>query len=483
MKPSILIVGAGLGGCFLADALAGSWRVIVVEPEATSLPLQERITDTGRPAITSPHVGAGLGGSTNVWHNGLIEIDEQTFRERWPFVKAELDPYYRQAFSLLAGVSSAAVSNAAGDLQRKLTANGVPLEFLWHGLYYPRCRLNVWNALKLKGRVELVRGEVRELIPDEQGRIAAVMVSSASGTRQWDADVVVLAAGGLGTPLLLQYLAKSLPLPGLEHAGRHYEDHPCGFVGEVTLDQPIYKLWNYAVAGGHGNLRLPMVVREGGLLVSFQLRPAVQFHPRKRVINALNDLRNRPFDLRNYGRLLFLWDDVLEILSFRFGINLPTRRYSLLMVAEQPPSEGRAVWQDDPGGIIYRRWETPAAYLSVLKSAIAQLLGGMSGVIRDAGVFERWADELYSSSHHSGTARMSESPEEGVCDRNARVHGLRNLYVCDGSLIPASGFANTGLTIAAMALRLAAHLRQGLPHDVAAQERSVTQPASSRVGL
>jgi choline dehydrogenase-like flavoprotein len=34
------------------------------------------------------------------------------------------------------------------------------------------------------------------------------------------------------------------------------------------------------------------------------------------------------------------------------------------------------------------------------------------------------------------------------------------LFVCDGSLIPSSGIANTGLTIAALALRLAAHLRR-----------------------
>ena len=51
------------------------------------------------------------------------------------------------------------------------------------------------------------------------------------------------------------------------------------------------------------------------------------------------------------------------------------------------------------------------------------------------------------------------SPQHGVCDVNAKVHGARNLYVCDGSLIPASGVSNTGLTIAALALRLAAHLR------------------------
>jgi hypothetical protein len=460
MKPSVLIVGAGLGGCFLADALAESWRVTVVELGTTQLQLQQRIVDTDRPAITRPHVGAGLGGSTTVWHNGLIEIDEQTFRDKWPFAKAELLPYYARAFPVLAGVSSECAQQATKDLRQKLVDNGLPPDKLRDGLYYPRHRLNVWQALKLKGRVELVRGEVSDLIPGKAGQIDSVVVSTAAGAERLTADVVVVAAGGLATPLLLQRLAKLLPLPALDHAGCHYEDHPCGFIGDVMFDQPIHKLWNYSVAGGNGSLRLPMVVREDGLLVSFQLRPAVQFRPRKRVVSVLNDLRNKPFDPRNYYRLLFLWDDVLEILSFRFGIHLPTRQYSLLMIAQQPPSIGRAVWQDDPGGAIYRRWTMPTDYLSTLNAAIAQVLGTMKDKIRNVSLFDNWVDDLYSSSHHSGTARMADSPGAGVCNRDGRVHGIPNLYVCDGSLIPGSGCANTGLTIAALALRLADHLKQ-----------------------
>jgi choline dehydrogenase-like flavoprotein len=35
------------------------------------------------------------------------------------------------------------------------------------------------------------------------------------------------------------------------------------------------------------------------------------------------------------------------------------------------------------------------------------------------------------------------------------VFGTANLFVCDGSLLPATGYANTGLTIGALALRMA----------------------------
>lgn len=53
---------------------------------------------------------------------------------------------------------------------------------------------------------------------------------------------------------------------------------------------------------------------------------------------------------------------------------------------------------------------------------------------------------------------MANNPEQGVCDRDLRVFGTDNLYVCDGSALPSSGYANTGLMIGAIALRLADHL-------------------------
>ncbi len=54
---------------------------------------------------------------------------------------------------------------------------------------------------------------------------------------------------------------------------------------------------------------------------------------------------------------------------------------------------------------------------------------------------------------------MSDDPRHGVVDRNARVHGIGNLYVAGSSVFPTSGYANPTLTIVALALRLADHLK------------------------
>jgi choline dehydrogenase-like flavoprotein len=63
--------------------------------------------------------------------------------------------------------------------------------------------------------------------------------------------------------------------------------------------------------------------------------------------------------------------------------------------------------------------------------------------------------------HHTGTTRMHDDPAQGVVDADCRVHGVSNLFVAGSSVFPTSGVAAPTLTIVALALRLADHLRCG----------------------
>ena len=73
-----------------------------------------------------------------------------------------------------------------------------------------------------------------------------------------------------------------------------------------------------------------------------------------------------------------------------------------------------------------------------------------------------WPDDLQGNAHQMGTTRMHRDPKLGVVDENCRVHGLGNLYVAGSSVFPTSGAANPTLTIVALALRLADHIKEQL---------------------
>ena len=71
----------------------------------------------------------------------------------------------------------------------------------------------------------------------------------------------------------------------------------------------------------------------------------------------------------------------------------------------------------------------------------------------------RWSENLSWFGHHMGTTRMSDDPTRGVVNRDCCVHGVSNLYVAGSSVFPTSGYANPTLTLLALALRLADHLK------------------------
>ena len=65
--------------------------------------------------------------------------------------------------------------------------------------------------------------------------------------------------------------------------------------------------------------------------------------------------------------------------------------------------------------------------------------------------------------HLVGGCRMGTSPENSVIDADHRVWGHKNLFVCDGSVMPTQGAANPALTIMALASRLAERLESRTP--------------------
>jgi choline dehydrogenase-like flavoprotein len=62
--------------------------------------------------------------------------------------------------------------------------------------------------------------------------------------------------------------------------------------------------------------------------------------------------------------------------------------------------------------------------------------------------------------HPMGTARMDADPAAGVAGTDGAVHGARDLYVADGSLLPSSIGVNPMMTIIAMASRVSRQLAE-----------------------
>jgi choline dehydrogenase-like flavoprotein len=97
-------------------------------------------------------------------------------------------------------------------------------------------------------------------------------------------------------------------------------------------------------------------------------------------------------------------------------------------------------------------WAAGAREIVVPIAGVPVLRGGDSGPLRAARVRPR--DVKAMAFHPLGTARAGANPGSAVVDPQLRVHGVRGLYVADGSVVPSSPQVNPQVTIMALAVRL-----------------------------
>lgn len=447
-------MGAGLGSCVLATKLSSFFDVTIVDRDESLAP-QPAVIDVGVSGGDGRQLAFGQGGTTQLWHNGLIQIPEQIFESSWPFGRQQLDAFYRQAFELLGGGEFLRMLERTHTLADRMHDLGLNSDCFGETLFYPKKRKNSWNLIKHKGNITYIKGRITDMRVRGGGELKLKSLEMVNGGVKQEiyADVFVISAGGLNTPLLLKrHLGKS---------PKNFEDHPMAFVAEATISKRFYKYWNYSIRPD-GFIRIPLVEWVNGFPVSFYIRPGYALWSRDQIVSNLSEIRNAPFQFSKYLGLLRNIDDIFDALSLKLGINMPTRKYAILMVAGCPANMGSTVEEGNGLDQVKRNWVLPDSYLSDIDQAIESFLKTLDAIGVERVEKLKWRESIRSSAHFSATASMGRHSNDGVCDTNQRVFGYENVYVCDGSVIPSSGYSNTGLTIGALAIRLGNFLNRHL---------------------
>jgi choline dehydrogenase-like flavoprotein len=515
----ICIIGAGVAGVTLAqDLLQRSARVVLLESGGLTFTKSLR----SLPTVLSRHLrgeqglargenvgqdyyplrftrARALGGSSRAWAGHGLQaapLDRVDFIAReglphhgWPFDREALDPFYKRAQRVC---NLGPFEYDVGPWERRGLGRRLPLdEAFVHSTMFQFGLDSAFNRYEAQlagaGNVELLlHATVTRIAVDRHGRVDHVQCATLGGNRfKVRAGTFVLAAGAIESARLL-LVSNDVQRRGIgnEHdlVGRYFMEHPDLEVGMLIpdpgLEPDALRLYGSQPVGPHLNanamLRLSddVLEKEGLLNAAIRLRPTHRsaFDPAMGSVRTLR--RSLHHGVPTDGLATHAARAVRGARSLlRYGAATraaPPDAFQLDIMAEQAPNPASRV------GLGGRRDRLglPSTVLDWRLGehdwrSIRRTVEILGDCVRDAGIGEIVSTldhrspppAVFGNWHHLGTTRMHDDPASGVVDRHCRVHGVGNLYVSGGSVMPTGGYANPTLTIAALALRLAHHLQ------------------------
>jgi hypothetical protein len=415
---------------------------------------------------------------------------------------------------------SEALPAPQGEMIPGLISPEVSQEQLW--LFSPptNFRKKFIDAILRANNIKLyLYANCCQIVTDEAGKgVDHLVISSLeNNVSSVYAKQFVLAAGCLEVTRLL-LLSNQVYTQGLGNendlVGRFYMGHISGDVGEVHFTpQGGEVVWDYekTVEGVfcRRSLAIPEVVQKSHQLLNFR---AILTHPPMAdpshgngVLSAIY-LAKTALLSRNSSRIYYskkisteglvqTLPQHLKNLAIDFGgvvafsgrwlrqrvlsdrklpsaiLQSKSNTYTFHFDAEQSPSpESRVLLGEEKDAFGLNRlrvdWRyTDADINSVIKvyELLAQALektGTGKLKFTPAAMPDLIRQEMGVGSHHIGTTRMADTPSQGVVDANCKLHSLHNLYIASSSVFPTSSFANPTLTIVAISIRLADHLKE-----------------------
>ncbi len=462
-----------------------------------------------------------LGGSSNCWGGFCRPWDQAAFEHRdwinasgWPIGRAELDPYYTRAHSVLKvpaenylpthWVGTADTPSAAGYAANDAKPMLLPVdpekveEIISH--FSPPLKLGeaYRDELERSRHVSVyLWANATEIQCNLWGSaVESVQVRTLNGvTATFTARIFVLAAGGIeNARILLESRRQQSAGIGNHYdlVGRYFQDHPRIFNGRVDFaapfrHNPLYDIKFHCIADDltiagarlSGQLRLPFEVQRAEKLLDAEVWfRSLYAGEGEEVVRALYRLRQRlrgkwsptlglARDLMTVGSQPA--DALLYMAAHASGSRRLVKSVTMEMIVESEPNpQSRVVLGEDVDALGMRRvridWrltDTVVRTVDRTFELIAKELQdkGLAKVSLDSPIARSgWSADMEGTYHHMGTTRMNDSPQAGVVDRNCQVHGVGNFHIAGSSVFPTSSSNHPTMTLVALALRLSDRL-------------------------
>ena len=506
----ICIVGAGAAGIAMAQRLANSSLKVILLVSGN--PGDRGLPDEKRQALYRGTVGEFLakvdpdflhrsrlnmyGGTTNhfgFWARPLDRADTMSrpaYRAAgWLFDERELSPWYIDAHHF--GHFGPFNYDDMNFWERVLYArcfDPQPQDKLTGAIMHAQYEENLHDfQVQFRGQLKnarnisvLFNAQLLTVATDENQRHVtelncSTIHSAPSGECQAGtpfkvrARTYVLACGGIENVRLLQ-LSGDLGNNRRDQLGRGFMLHPLlTNAARVTFDQPIASEIRNFFREQQIRLKPPANV-DGDYehMVAPLVNPELVFD--YLMFNAWGVLVPKHETLLaeqigNFRIILYFGADASSAMVNLNWEQVPDENSRItLNPAQVDPIFGQPVahidWRlnDTDKRSAVRALELTLEYLRDRGASRQETNTDVSGGAED-WTFPPEQGALETGDHHMGTLRMSATTDDGIVDINSRLHTVDNLYIAGSAIFPTGGYANPTLTIVALSLRLADHLK------------------------
>jgi choline dehydrogenase-like flavoprotein len=502
LDADICIVGAGAAGITLARELSnGPLKVLLLE--GGGFDREPRMQDLYRGEIVGkpyfPLEAAAehfFGGTTNHWAGWCATYDALDFEKRdwvphsgWPITRGDLDPFYARAQPILelGPYKYDAADWTNGDAERAPLLPDSQLFYTKMWQFSPPTRFGQ------KYRSDIVNSRNVHLytyanVVEVEANEGLTAVQSVR-VRQFDgkelrarAQRFVLACHTIQNARLL-LASNRQARTGLGNSsdlvGRFFMEHfemPSGEL--IVADPKTAKTQIYAL-----DMQKRTPRGELALTASAQKEHRLLNGTASVEAGSATDQIQSTFQFIDTAMIsaMFEWEKggrkgappiAEKAMKMASPMSGPARRYHLMTRQEQAPNpDSRVTLSNEKDALGMPRAKLDWQLTDLDKRSMRtlyHLLGremGRTGTgrvqIRDWLLSDdkTWPSFISGGWHHMGTTRMSADPKQGVVDANCKVHSLANLYISGAGVYCTAGGVNPTLTLVALALRLADHLK------------------------
>ena len=304
----------------------------------------------------------------------------------------------------------------------------------------------------IRAGVELrTRCRVSRIETGPDGMATGATYFDAAGVEHFQpAEIVILAANGIGTPRLLLNSASAQHPDGLANSS--------GQVGRNLMFHPYASIYGYVDEPLDGNKAPPLCLWSHQHYETDLSRGFVRGYSYQlgRGVGTITEA----ITSTAAGRIP--WGEGHHDAYRR----LMNHRIGMAAICEDLPEAHNRVTLDptlkDSNGIPSPKIDYTISENShrMLDHAIARA----KDILHAAGATDIGVDRpiLFGGWHLLGTARMGDDPTRSVVNGWGRSHDVKNLFIIDGSIFTTSGGVNPTSTIQALALYIADSIKQRL---------------------